>query len=174
MGAVCNTSSPESIIMPVVHPEADRNQRHAHPGSPSGNALRDRYIAYSMIPGNGVHRVRRWRFAEVRSDSNMGGIRQRRLHHWKLRKRSLHHPLGKHRSSIFRCFQSEKQKEWAARARSRVRRDDGLYSGSSLRHQKVCNCGSTWSSCWRSSLHQVRQTFPRGNTNQRPLKSQQQ
>ena len=33
-----------------------------------------RYTAFSMIPGNGVYRVRRRRFAEARSGSIIGSI----------------------------------------------------------------------------------------------------
>ena len=38
-----------------------------------GHALGAKHTAFSMIPGNGVYRVRRRRFAEARSDSTNGG-----------------------------------------------------------------------------------------------------
>ena len=45
-----------------------------------GHALGARYTAFSVIPGNGVYRVRRRRFEEARSDS----IKRRFYHRWRL------------------------------------------------------------------------------------------
>ena len=38
-----------------------------------GQAIETRYTAFSMILGNGVYRVRRWRFADVRLAPTSGG-----------------------------------------------------------------------------------------------------
>ena len=45
------------------------NQPHTQARRVGGHALGARYTAFSMIPGNGVYRVRRRRFEEARSDS---------------------------------------------------------------------------------------------------------
>ena len=50
-----------------------------------------------MMPGNGVYRVFRRRFAEVRSGSTIGGSTSGGFGKRRLRQRILQRPLGKHR-----------------------------------------------------------------------------
>ena len=60
-----------------------------------GHAFGARYTACSMISGNGLNRVRRRRFAVVRSGLHQGRLRQKRLQQC-----SFHHPLSEHRSPL--------------------------------------------------------------------------
>ena len=128
MGTVCNTSSPESLIMPVVRPEADRDNT----GSPrTWRALCKSKIwsaismhcveirAATRLTSSVSYRRPRTRsqvhcffhdpgqrgvpcsstaFRRRTIRLNHWRLYQWRLQQWRLRRWSLQHPLGEHRS----------------------------------------------------------------------------